>query len=77
MDLIKKVSLAAVFMGLLDTFYLGTTKESWNRLLIKIQGSELKVRVVSTLLVYVSMLFGLTYFVLMDFKKEYMVNLVI
>jgi len=69
MMLVKKVLLASVFMGLLDTFYLGTTKDSWNRLLIKIQGSELKVRPISTVLVYVSMLFGLTMFVLKDFKK--------
>ena len=68
MMLVKKVVLASVFMGLLDMFYLGTTKDSWNRLLVKIQGSELKVRPVSTVLVYVSMLFGLTVFVLKDFK---------
>lgn len=68
MMLVKKVVLASVFMGLLDVFYLGTTKDSWNRLLVKIQGSELKVRPVSTVLVYVSMLFGLTVFVLKDFK---------
>ena len=70
MMLVKKVLLASVFMGLLDMFYLGTTKDSWNRLLVKIQGSELKVRPVSTFLVYVSMLFGLTMFVLKDFKKN-------
>lgn len=69
MMLLKKIGLASLFMGLLDTFYLGTTKDSWNRLLIKIQGSELKVRPISTVLVYVSMLFGLTMFVLKDFKQ--------
>jgi uncharacterized membrane protein len=68
--LLKKIITASIFMGMLDTFYLGTTKDSWNRLLIKIQGSELKVRPISTFLVYVSMLFGLTMFVLKDFKKD-------
>lgn len=68
--LLKKIITASIFMGMLDTFYLGTTKDSWNRLLVKIQGSDLKVRPLSTFLVYVSMLFGLTMFVLKDFKRN-------
>ena len=69
MTILKRVLTASIFMGLLDSVYLGTTKDSWNRLLVKVQGSEMKVRPVSTLLVYVSMLFGLTVFVLKDFKR--------
>lgn len=69
MTALKRAATAGVFMGMLDTFYLGTTKDTWNRLLVKIQGSEIKLRPVSTALVYVSMLFGLTVFVLKDFKR--------
>ena len=67
--ILKKVVLASIFMGLLDTFYLGNTKDSWNRLLIKIQDSKIKLRPISTLIVYMSMIFGLTMFVLKDFKQ--------
>ncbi len=51
-------------MFILDSVYLSMAKPTWRAMIKNIQGTELKVRMLSAVGVYVLMSFGLYYFII-------------
>jgi uncharacterized membrane protein len=56
--------VAIITMLLLDSIYIYLTSTMYNNLLRLIQGSDLKIKIIPALLVYVFLLGGLYYFIL-------------
>lgn len=55
----------------LDSMYLGVAKSSWRKMISDIQGSDLEVRLLPALGVYVLMSFALHYFVIKQSRSIY------
>ena len=53
----------------LDAIYLTLTKSFYNKQIRIIQGSDLKIKIMPTLLIYVILIFGLNRFILHDKKS--------
>ena len=59
-----RITLVAIVLFLvLDAFYLGTTSGEWNKLLLRIQGSPLKVKMIPAVLCYSLIVFSWYYFI--------------
>ena len=58
------IFIATIVMLALDAIYLTLTKGFYNKQVRLIQGSDLTIKLVPTLLVYVCLLVGLYYFIL-------------
>lgn len=58
------IFVATIVMLVLDAIYLTLTKGFYNKQVRLIQGSDLTIKLVPTLLVYISLLVGLYYFIL-------------
>ena len=56
--------IAIITMILLDSIYIYLTNTIYNNLLRSIQGSDLKIKIIPALLVYVFLVGGLYYFIL-------------
>lgn len=69
-SMFKKLFVSAATMLLLDLIYLTSSSGLWNKHMIHLQGSPLKIRIVPTVIVYVSMLMGLVYFILMPHEQH-------
>lgn len=68
--LVKKLALAAIIMLAMDSIYLTNSSGLWNKLMIELQGSPIEMRLIPTIVVYVSMLFGLVYFIFMPYQQH-------
>lgn len=53
----------------LDAIYLTLTKSFYNKQIRIIQGSDMKIKIMPTLLIYVILIFGLNRFILHDKKS--------
>ena len=59
-----RITLVAIVLFLvLDAFYLGTMSGEWNKLLVRIQGSPLKVKMIPAVLCYSLIVFSWYYFI--------------
>jgi len=57
--------VASITMMLLDSIYIYLTRTIFNNLIMGIQGSDLKIKLIPALLVYVFLVGGLYYFILL------------
>ena len=55
----------------LDSVYLGISKTSWRKMVTDIQGSDLEVRILPAIGVYILMSFALHYFVIKQSRSIY------
>jgi uncharacterized membrane protein len=55
----------------LDSVYLGVSKTSWRKMISDIQGSDLEVRLLPAIGVYILMSFALHYFVIRQSRTIY------
>jgi len=56
--------LAAIVFVVLDGIYLNLVKNYFNQQIKSIQGSPIQIRIISTALTYVFLIFGLNYFII-------------
>lgn len=68
-EIIKIVIMSIIFTAV-DSFYLTTTASHFKRIVSKIQGSPLVLQMLPTFLCYISLLFGLYYFIIRE-KRSY------
>jgi len=61
--------LTAIIFVILDGFYLNLVKGYFNRQVKSIQGSDIKINIVATGLVYVVLIYGLNYFIIRKHKS--------
>lgn len=64
----KNVIIPLAIILTLDAFYLTATKSFYNNQVKMIQGSDIKLKILPTLIEYVILAFGLYYFILKDKK---------
>ena len=55
-------------MMVLDALYLFSTKAFYNKQIRQVQGSDIKIKIVPTLCIYLILIFGLYYFILKEKK---------
>ena len=55
--------ISAITMLCLDSIYLTTFKDFYNKQVNMIQGKNITMKIIPTIFVYVSLLFGLNYFI--------------
>jgi uncharacterized membrane protein len=60
----------SIIFTAVDSFYLTTSAPHFKRIVSNIQGSPLVLRMLPTLLCYISLLFGLYYFIIRE-KRSY------
>jgi len=58
------IVISSITMLLLDAIYLMTFRKWYNSQIRAVQGSDVKLKIVPVILVYVAMIFGLNYFIL-------------
>ena len=56
--------VAAIIFVVLDGFYLNLIKGYFNKQIKSIQGSDIKVNIISTGITYIFLIFGLNYFII-------------
>jgi len=61
--------ISAITMIILDAIYLTTTSNFYNNQIMAIQGSNVKLKLIPTFLTYISLIFGLNYFILSEKKS--------
>ena len=66
----KKLALAALVMLMMDSVYLSSSSGLWNSLMKDLQGSPIELRILPTIIVYISMLCGLVYFIFMPYEQH-------
>ena len=58
------IVISSITMLLLDVIYLMTFRKWYNSQIRAVQGSDVKMKIVPVILVYVALIFGLNYFIL-------------
>ncbi len=65
---IKKITISAITMLILDYFYLSGNKKYLNNVFTKVQGS-LNVKLIPAIFTYIIMIISINYFILQRYKK--------
>lgn len=60
------ILVPSAIMITMDAIYLTLTSSFYNKQIRLIQGSDIKIKIIPTLLIYVIMLFALNYFILRE-----------
>lgn len=68
---IGKILLVAVTLTLFDSIYLYVMKDYFNKQILQVQGSGIKMNVYAAILCYVALVFGLYYFIIKDGRSIY------
>ena len=68
---IGKILLVAVTLTLFDSIYLYFMKDYFNKQILQVQGSGIKMNVYAAILCYVALVFGLYYFIIKDGRSIY------
>ena len=69
MHLFWRICLIAIIFVLVDSLYLYSSKDYFQRQITSVQKSPLQLRIGSTILCYIALVFGLWYFVLREKKS--------
>ena len=69
MNIVIKIIVIAVLVILFDSIYLYLIKDMFNKQIIDIQGSRLKINIYSVILCYMVIIFGLYYFIIKDHRS--------
>ena len=68
---IKQVIISGIIMLLLDSVYLSIFSNFFNNIVFNIQNSKIKFKILGAVLCYISLIFGLNYFII-DQKKPFL-----
>jgi len=68
---IGKILLIAATLTLFDSIYLYLMKDYFNKQILQVQGSGIKMNVYAAILCYVALVFGLYYFIIKDGRSIY------
>ena len=63
-----RIFTIAIIMGILDSIYLSLVSNHFKELFMKIQGSEIKLRILPAIFCYALMVFGIYYFLVKENK---------
>ena len=75
-----KYLLSAIIFVILDGMYINLIKDSFNTQIKSIQGSDMKINIIATGIVYIFLIFGLNYFIIQknkNVKDAFILGLVI
>jgi len=61
-----KIFLVAIIFVLVDSIYLYSSKDYFQRQIIAVQKSPIRLRIDSTILCYIALVFGLWYFIIRE-----------
>ena len=59
-----KYLLSAIIFVILDGIYINLVKDSFNTQIKNIQGTNIQINIMATLIVYIFLIFGLNYFII-------------
>ena len=65
----KKIIISSVLILLIDAIFLSIMSGKFNSLIRSIQGSDIKINLISTILCYILMIFSINYFILIPKKS--------
>lgn len=65
----KKIIISSILILLIDAIFLSTMSGKFNSLIRYIQGSDIKINIISTILCYILMIFSINYFILIPKKS--------
>jgi uncharacterized membrane protein len=65
----NKIILIGIILLCLDYLYLSMVKDNYQKMMINIQGSKMKVKLVSAAICYILMTFALYYFIIKENKS--------
>jgi len=68
----KQILLSIIIMLVLDSIYLNTTGNYYNKVVKDVQGTGIKLRVSGAIICYILLVLGVNYFILNDKKKTLM-----
>ena len=68
--LIKLIKIILI-IGIIDIIYLSLLSREWNKSIKKIQGSDIRMRIFPTIIVYISLVILLYYFIISEKKSVY------
>lgn len=69
--LFNEILVSAFTMIALDSLYLQTIQGEFSNLLVKVQGSPLKLKLLPTIVCYLLLVFGLNYFIISKKQSLY------
>jgi len=75
-----KYLLSAIIFVILDGMYINLIKDSFNTQIKSVQGSDMKINIIATGIVYIFLIFGLNYFIIQknkNVKDAFILGLVI
>ncbi len=72
---LKIILLSAFIMLLLDYFYLTSMSSFFNKLVKKIQGRKIKLKILGVIICYTILLFGLNHFIISQNKSPFEASL--
>jgi len=72
---LKTILLSAFIMLLLDYFYLTSMSSFFNKLVKKIQGRKIKLKILGVIICYTILLFGLNHFIISQNKSPFEASL--
>tara|TARA_B100001093_G_C26849581_1_gene1024468 strand:- start:3697 stop:4077 length:381 start_codon:yes stop_codon:yes gene_type:complete len=67
---IKTVLISSVVLFLIDSLFLSLISKKYSKMIEKIQGKPMKVRVISAIVSYLILIFSVNYFILNDETKK-------
>jgi len=68
----KQILLSIIIMLVLDSIYLKSTGNYYNKVVKDVQGTGIKLRVSGAIICYILLVLGVNYFILNDKKKTLM-----
>jgi uncharacterized membrane protein len=75
-----KYLLSAIIFVILDGMYINLIKDYFNTQIKSVQGSDMKINIIATGIVYIFLIFGLNYFIIQknkNVKDAFILGLVI
>ena len=69
MNIVINIITVAVLVILFDSVYLHLIKDMFNKQIIDVQGSSVKMNIYGAILCYIVIIFGLYYFIIKDHRS--------
>ena len=65
------VIISGIVLLVLDYFYLNSAGTFFNNLVISIQGSKIKIKIIGLILCYLTLILGINYFIILNTDLNY------
>ena len=71
MNSVNQLIIPAIIMLLLDSIYLNLISGFFNQVVLRVQGSKIKLNILGAVLCYMFLIYGLNYFIISERKSIY------